>query len=175
MDTKYKRPIWFDYKILRMRTTKLMNVIINSNCILPPNLLKRRETVKQSAIQFNVSITPSCRTNWCVYIWLLLRGCGGEGKNFFSALYVVKKKPRGKPRIFADSGFTWDWISALSCLAPLQISLIPARGAVSRGSRAAALWNSRADLAPCARAGWFLSSCCWWKNAQFRYKQERPN
>lgn len=116
MDTKYKRPIWFDYKILRMRTTKLMNVIINSNCILPPNLLKRRETVKQSAIQFNVSITPSCRTNWCVYIWLLLRGCGGEGKIFFSALYVVNKKTQGKAQ-----NFCWLWVYLGLNLSPVLL------------------------------------------------------
>lgn len=50
MGTKYKRPIWFDHRLLRMRTTKLMNVIINSNCMLPLDLLKSRETVEQPEI-----------------------------------------------------------------------------------------------------------------------------
>lgn len=34
-------------------------------------------------------------------------------------MYIVNKKPRGKPIIFADSRFTWDWISSLSFLAAL--------------------------------------------------------
>lgn len=42
-----------------------------------------------------------------------------ENKISPSALSVVNGKPRGKPGIFADSRFTWGWVSALPCLAAL--------------------------------------------------------